>query len=155
MIKISLLDLLLRVIPESFLFIFASYLFCNKKFDKKRIILSTLIFSNITYFIRLFPIQFGVHIILNIIVFIILCININKIPFAKSVNYSLILVSMLSLSEKLNIIILNNVFNGNIKPILNDDILKNIYIIPSMFLFLLGILICYKLLYKNKEKKFI
>lgn len=155
MLKISLLDLLLRVIPESFLFVFASYLFCDKKFDKKRIILSTGILSIAIYFIRLLPIQFGVHTILNILVFIILCIKINKISFAKSINYSLILIAILSLSERLNIIILNNEFNCNIKIIFNNDVLKNIYIIPSMFLFLLGILICYKLVYKNKEKKFI
>jgi hypothetical protein len=150
MLKVSLLDLLLRVIPESFLFIFAAYLFCHKKFDKKYIIVSTIIFSITAYIIRLLPIQFGVHTILNILVYVALCIKINKIPFAKSITYSLILMAMLSVSEQLNIVVLNHIFGQNVKAILNDDLFKNIYFIPSMILFLIGIVICYKIFYRKR-----
>jgi hypothetical protein len=153
MIKISLLDLLLRVLPESFLFIFASYLFCHKKFDKKRIIISTILFSIIAYCIRLLPIQFGIHTILNVLVYTALCIKINEIPFTKSITYSLILTIMLSLSEELNLIVLNHIFKESTIVILNDDLLKNVYIMPSMILFLIGILICHKLFYNKKIKK--
>lgn len=155
MIKISLLDLLLRIFPESFLFIFASYLFSNKAVDKKRIILSVSILSISIYFVRLLPIQFGVHIILNGIVYVILCVEVNGILLEKSVKYSLVLIAMLSLSEKLNAIILNEVFGGSVQAILNDSLLKNISTIPSIILFFLEILICYKILHKRRNNEFI
>jgi hypothetical protein len=151
MLKISLLDLLLRTFPESFLFVFAVYLFCHKKFDRNRIIASTVIFSFAVYSIRLLPIQFGIHTILNILVYVTLCIKINKIPFAKSIAYSLILMAMLSASEQLNTVVLNHIFGQNVSTILNDDLFKNIYFMPSMILFFIGIIICYKVLYRKRE----
>jgi hypothetical protein len=151
MLKISLLDLLLRVIPESFLFAFAAYLFCHKKLDRNRIIASTVIFALAIYCIRLLPIQFGIHTILNILVFVAICIKINSIPFTKSIAYSLLLMAMLSLSEALNIFILNHIFGQNVNTILNNDLFKNIYFLPSMILFFIGIIICYKVLYRKRE----
>lgn len=150
MLKISLLDLLLRTFPESFLFVFAAYLFCHKKFDRNRIIVSTIIFSFAVYSIRMLPIQFGIHTILNILVYVTLCIKINKIPFTKSITYSLILMAMLSLSEQLNLIILNHIFGQSINSILNDDLLKVLYFIPSMILFFIGIVISYKIFYRKR-----
>ncbi|WP_147564577.1 hypothetical protein [Clostridium tyrobutyricum] len=150
MLKISLLDLLSSVLPESFLFIFASYLFNHKKFDRNRIIASIIIFSFAVYFIRLLPIQFGIHTILNILVYVAICIKINRIPFTKSITYSLILMAMLSLSEQLNYLILYHIFGQNVQTILNNDLFKNLCFMPSMLLFFIGIIICYKVFYRKR-----
>ncbi|MBP2033523.1 hypothetical protein J2Z42_002226 [Clostridium algifaecis] len=151
MIKISLLDVLLRGIPEAFLFVFASYLFCNKKFDEKYIILSTIIFDIGIYCIRILPIQFGVHIILNTILYVFISVKINKISYMQSIQYCIILQVILSLSETVNLFILNSISTYDSHTLLNSSILKNICFLPSIVMFLLGILICYKFLYKKNN----
>ena len=60
-------------------------------------------------------------------------------------------MAMLSASEQLNTVVLNHIFGQNVSTILNDDLFKNIYFMPSMILFFIGIIICYKVLYRKRE----
>ncbi|MBP2033521.1 hypothetical protein J2Z42_002224 [Clostridium algifaecis] len=153
MLKISLLTLLLIGAPESFLFVFSGYLFYHKKFDKKRIVISTVILTLGIYIVRLLPIQFGIHTILSMVLYSFLLVNINHIPLIKGMQYSFILVYILFSSEILNIFIIDDIYGSNAKTILSNDLLNNLYFLPSIILFCLGIFICHMLLYKRKGEK--
>ncbi|MBV4418398.1 hypothetical protein KM800_03505 [Clostridium tyrobutyricum] len=139
MLKITLLDLLLRATPESFLFVISSYIFSHKKFAINSIIKSSVIMALSIYLIRLLPIQFGVHIILNMTVYIILLINVNKIEYKRGIEYALVLMAMLSTSELLNIVVVNILCEESFSMVIKNDIHKNIYFAPSLILFIVGI----------------
>ncbi|QCH27423.1 hypothetical protein EZN00_01020 [Clostridium tyrobutyricum] len=151
MLRITLLDLLLRAAPESFLFVVSSYIFSHKKFAVNSIIKSSIIMALSIYLIRLLPIQFGVHIILNMTVYLILLININKIGCKRSIEYAMVLMAMLSTSELLNIAVVNILCEDSFNIIIKNDFHKNLYFAPSLILFIVGISLYYNLFCKHKR----
>ena len=66
MLQLNLWDFLLRTVPEAFIINYGIILLSNEIGIKKYVI-SSLILSVSVVFIRMFPISFGVHIIINII----------------------------------------------------------------------------------------
>ncbi|MCS4476096.1 hypothetical protein JQ032_11995 [Clostridium botulinum] len=117
MLKSSVVELLMRLTPEAFLFIFIIQAFSNSKINKNKYVLSSILFSVIIYSIRLLPIHYGVHTVLNIIAIILICTFINQVAPIKAITYSLILVSFLALSEALNLYFVYKIFGENITNI--------------------------------------
>ncbi|EPS52298.1 hypothetical protein CFSAN002368_09365 [Clostridium botulinum A1 str. CFSAN002368] len=91
MLKIGVIELLMRLTPESFLLIFIVQAFSNSKISKNKYILSSILLATTIYSIRLLPIHYGVHTILNIIAIVLICIFINEVTPIKAISYSLIL----------------------------------------------------------------
>ncbi len=97
------------------------------------------------YFIRLLPIHYGVHTILNIIAIILICTFINEVTPIKSITYSLILMSLLALSEALNLYFIYKIFGEDIANTLKDPLKKCIYLMPSMIILVIIILSIFKI----------
>lgn len=57
MLKLTGIDILLRTIPEAFLFVLSAYLFSFKKINKKDFSISVLLLSICTYLVRELPIH--------------------------------------------------------------------------------------------------
>ncbi len=145
MMKLSILEFLLRTIPESFLFILASYLFARKNINEKLYFISSMVFAICIYLIRMLPINFGVHTIISIIIYILISVLINNIPIIKVIPYSLILIITLSICEWTNLFIINILLKVNINSILTNPFRKIIYLMPSLILFAFIVLAYYLL----------
>lgn len=145
MLKISITELLVRTLPECFLIIFMIQGLSNSKINKNKYIISSILLSIIIYVIRLLPIHYGVHTILNIIVIVMICTFINKITTIKSITYSLILMSSLALSEALNLYFIYKVFGENIGDIFNNPLKKCISGMPSMIILAIVALFIFRL----------
>ena len=135
MLKLTLMEFLFRGLPEGFLFLFAIYSFSNTAINKKRYIASSLILVGAIYLIRLLPIQYGVHTILNIIMLIILTVNINKIGIIKSIQTSLMAMILEYICEGMNVFIIQYIFKADIMYLLSEPLLKILYGIPSLLIF--------------------
>lgn len=146
MLRISILEFFLRIIPETLLLILGIYLLLNKsvKENKKVYIISSLIVSISIYLIRLLPIHFGVHTIITITVYIIVSVLINKIEINKAITYSIVVMMILLIGEFINLSVLNSIFKSNIDFILNNKLLKVIFFYPSLIIFMVVILFIYK-----------
>ncbi|WP_251861163.1 hypothetical protein [Clostridium sp. Marseille-Q2269] len=151
MLKIGITELLIRTLPECFLIIFITQAFSNIKINKSKYLITSVLLSIIIYSIRLLPIHFGVHTILNIIVIILISTLINDITPIKAITYSLILMSSLALSEALNLYFIYKMFATNIEAILNDPLKKCIYLMPSMVMLVIIVLFILKI--KNRRLK--
>lgn len=151
MLKLTLLDIFFRGLPEEFLIIFAVYAFSKTVINIKRYMLSSIIFVIAIYLIRLLPIQYGVHTILSIIVIIVLTVNINKINIIKSIQASIIVTILEFICEGINMLIIQHIFKANIVYILNEPTLKILYGIPSL-LIMLAISVTYYF-YLSRRKK--
>ncbi|ACQ54520.1 hypothetical protein [Clostridium botulinum] len=149
MLKIGVIELLMRLTPESVLLIFIVQAFSNSKISKNKYILSSILLATTIYSIRLLPIHYGVHTILNIIAIILICIFINEVTPIKAISYSLILSIFLALSEALNLYFIYKIFGENVVDIFENPLKKSISGIPSMIMLIITVLFIFKI--KNRR----
>ncbi|WP_434305785.1 hypothetical protein [Clostridium botulinum] len=145
MLKIGITELLVRTLPECFLLIFIIQAFSNIKVNKNKYVLSSILLSITIYSIRLLPIHYGVHTILNIIAIVLICTFINEITPTKAISYSLMLSIFLALSEALNLFFIYKIFGENIANTLKDPLKKCIYLMPSMIILVIIVLFIFKI----------
>ncbi|NFO70554.1 hypothetical protein FDC51_10330 [Clostridium botulinum] len=139
----------MRLTPESFLLIFIVQAFSNSKISKNKYILSSILLATTIYSIRLLPIHYGVHTILNIIAIVLICIFINEVTPIKAISYSLILSIFLALSEVLNLYFIYKIFGENVVDIFENPLKKSISGIPSMIMLIITVLFIFKI--KNRR----
>lgn len=151
MLRLTLLEIFLRGLPEGMLIIFAVYAFSKTVINIKRYIVSSIIFLISVYLIRLLPIQYGVHTILNIIVIIVLTVNINKIVIIKSIQASIMAMIMEFICEGINMFIIQHMFKVEIVYLLSEPSLKILYGIPSLLIFAIIVFTYYAYLTRRKE----
>ena len=150
MLKLSILEFFLIVIPESFIFMIGIYFLSKKNFSKKRLIIMALLFAIEGYCVRLLPIHFGIHLAINIIFSIVLSVNIGKISMKDAISYNMIMMIILSTSEFINIFLFTKVFNINESLVRLTPAIKVIYVIPYLILFVFNIFLINKFMNKRK-----
>lgn len=149
MLQITWIEFFLRAIPEMFILIWGIHIVARKPFDMPKYIFSCLVLALLSFFIRWLPISFGVHMIINMILIIGIMVII-KISLVKAIYSTLLMFFMLSLSEVLNMVILNllNISMDNISPVL-----KCVFGVPSLiFLSIFIIIMNYLLIIKDGKK---
>jgi hypothetical protein len=150
--KISIVELFFRMIPESFLFIYATYVFSKKAIALRSFILSSILLGISTYVIRLLPIHSGINNILSMAVFIVLSAKVNRIDLVKSIQVVFMSIILGFICEGINVLLIKYVFMQDINFIFNDPKLKMFYGIPSLLLYSL-ILFMVIFFYKMQSKK--
>lgn len=150
MLQLTFMEIFFRVIPESFLLILLVYLICNKNIRNKAYFISGIILAVSTYLVRALPIQFGIHTIIIIMIFIVINNSINKIPVKKSIASSMVAMITLSICESANFFILSFA-KVNMEKIYSNAMLKTIYFTPSLIFFAIIAYMLYLL--KNKVKR--
>lgn len=152
MLEISILDFLLRALPEAFLFIMASYTITGRKLDRKSFISTSVILGFSIYFVRRLPIHFGIHTILLIMIYTFISVTINKINVIKAMSAVLTCSIILYICEAINIIFLEKILKLNIDTVFLNEIMRNLYGSPSLLLFLLINILAYrKLSLRHRE----
>nr|WP_205606294.1 hypothetical protein [Clostridium tepidum] len=147
--KIGVIELLIRLTPESFLLIFIIQAFSDSKINKNKYILSSLLLTLTIYSVRLLPIHYGVHTVLNIIAIVLICTFINKVTPIKAISCSLILSIFLALSEALNLFFIYKIFGENVVEIFENPLKKSITGMPSMIILTITVLFIFKI--KNRR----
>lgn len=136
MLRLTVFELFARLIPEGFVYCLTCYIFSQTKIDKRRFILTSILLGISIYIIRFMPIHFGVHTILFLIVYIILCIAINKIEAMKVISSGLIVIILMYTSEWLNTLFIQKILKVSIDDIVKNAVIKVLYFLPSLFLVL-------------------
>ncbi len=136
-ISISVIQLLIKGVPEGMLTVLALHFFTRTKIVwKKYLILSALYIAS-TYLIRFLPIKLGINTMLSFLVLILLFqaayrAQLEKV--ASSVISSVAILILVVISEALNITFLKLLFGYDkaIELLQSDNLLiKNISITPS------------------------
>jgi hypothetical protein len=151
MLKISIFELFVAVIPEVFVFVIGAYILANEKFHGKRIIVIGLLSGIVTYFVRLLPIFPGGNILFSILIMASLLVFIGRLETMKAIASVLLLFVIRLITEWLNIMILVQVFHMPLQEFIKDPVTKTLSFMPSIIFFALIILIIYLL--KQKKKK--
>ena len=150
MIKLSLLELLIRVIPEIAIYMWACYLLSKTKFHLNRYLVSIIVLTLATYMVRSLPISLGINTVLSLGLLIIINININKISVIKSISISVSIIILESLCELINMLMIKYLLKADLTLVFNNPFVKTIYGIPSLVLFVLSIIIINAVLNKKK-----
>ncbi|EOR27632.1 hypothetical protein A500_03506 [Clostridium sartagoforme AAU1] len=150
MLKLQPIEFILRTLPEGFLVIFAIYIFSRTNMNKIKYLITSTAFSLIVYFTRMLPINYGVHMILSVLILLFIIIYYNKIEVVAGIK-SIILIYLIQLiSELLNVLILN-IFKFNLDVLLIDPVYKTILGIPSLIITGIIVLMFYMLSKKKKR----
>lgn len=153
MLKLSLIELFLRLIPESFILALSIYAFSSTKIDMKKLTISGIIMTISAYIVRMLPINFGVHTILLIMIYILAAVNINGIDMIKAIRAGLIGYITLSICDFLNFFLVVNIMNIPIEKMLENISLKMLLGLPSLTLFFIAIFAFYKINLKKVKGK--
>ena len=132
MLKLTVFEFLLRLIPEAFVLMFALFMLCNIKVVMNRYVVSSILLGVFEYIIRFLPINYGVNTILGIFIMIIIMYKINNSDMIASVKASLIITIVLFICEWVNVLLLNIVLREKLEIIMNNSVLKTIAGIPSL-----------------------
>ena len=151
MLKVTLLEFFTRGLPEAFVFILAAYAFSKKIVNIKKYLISSILFVIMVYSIRFLPIHYGVHAILNIFIFIVITVNINKIDLIKSMRSGIIAIILEFLCEGINVLIIQYVFKVDINNVFKEPVMKILYGIPSILIFAFIVIAYYIILYKKER----
>jgi len=138
MLTLTWFELLAGVIPENLLFFYGICRLSNIQINLKKLLLSTVIASIFTYSIRLLPIQFGVHTLVLIIIFILMSVYLIRVDIAKAITSVLLMFIIRLITEWINIFALQEILKINIDTLFSDSTKKVIYTLPSLFLFFLA-----------------
>lgn len=151
MLKLHWIEFFLRGIPEMFLVIWGISIICKASLNIKKYVLLSITMSIFTFLIRGLPIYFGVHTMLIAIISIIVII-LAGIPVISAIYGTLVMALLLSLSEFLNMILLNLL---NIASTVNsiDPIKKCLLGIPSLIILFLMILTLNCILTRREKSK--
>lgn len=151
MLKLSVFEFVVRSIPEVLIFMFAIYSFSQIRLNRNRYLLSSLLLGICVFLIRMLPINYGVHTILNIIVLTVIACSINKIDKLKVIRSSIIMTIILFICEGINVAILTFIYGAELEKIFKNSAMKTIYGLPSLFAF--GIIVMIYYLYLRKKDK--
>ena len=151
MLKRTIFELLFRIIPEDFAIFIGAYIFSNIKFDKKRICISAVLLAIGVFVIRLFPIEYGIHIAINILIIVLLLIFINNFDVLKAISSSFLLIIILQLCELANVFILR-IFNVPEELFNKNFLYRYLTGLPSLFLFIFVVYLMYVFMKRGSMK---
>lgn len=152
MLEVKPIEFILRGIPEGFLVIFAIYIFSETKINKKKYLVTSIVFSLTTYITRMLPINYGVHMILSVLFLLFIVVYYNKIDVVSAIKSIIFIYLIQFVSEAINVSMLN-FMNIDLNIEFENPVYKSIIGIPSLIITGIIILIIYIINKKRKKLK--
>lgn len=150
MLEVRPIEFLLRSLPEGFIVVFAIYIFSKVDINKKKYLSTSVVFSIITFTVRLLPINYGVHMVLSVLFLLFIIVSYNKIDAVSAIKSIIFIYLIQFISEAINVLILN-FMNVDLDTQFKNPIYKSIIGIPSLIITGVIILIIY--IFNNKKRK--
>ena len=150
MLQLNPIEYILRGLPESFLVIFAIYIFSQTKINKRKYLVTSIMFSLVTYGVRMLPINYGVHMVLSLLFLLFIIVSYNEIDVVNAIKSIIFIYLIQFVSEAINVVILN-FMNIDLEIQFKNPIYKSIIGIPSLMITGIIILIIY--IFNKKRKK--
>jgi hypothetical protein len=152
--KIFVFEFLFGYIMQAFAFILGVFAFNRQKIIVKSYVTVSLLVSVFYFLVRQLPISFGVHTIINLLLLLLVCIFIFKMPIYATIRSTLLVTVFLLASEILNVWLMISIlgrdkFEQEMSVALNKAIIG----LPGSFAFAILILVTYLLSTKSEKNK--
>ncbi len=140
--KIPLLALLFQGIPEQIAVITLALILARTRLEWKKIVLLSIILAFTAYFVRMFPITFGIHTIILIGLLFVFLIQLFQTSVIVALKSSLISMLILIIVEYVSFTILTNLFRISFDTCLTNVPIRILLGMPQVFvLFILAFII--------------
>lgn len=151
-LELFIFQIVLGYCLQGLIFVLGMYTFNQQKIILKNYISASALFIVTSYIIRLLPISFGVHTIINMLILVIICIVLLKMPVFNTIRSMSIVMVFLLLSEMADLAVLTMVMGKDkFEEVMHNPLQKAITGIPSNVLFLLLITLSYYILKKKGD----
>lgn len=151
MIQLTWIEFFIRVIPESFFVILLIHAFSKQAIDKKKYIMATLVYSILVFSVRMLPISYGIHTMVNLIMLILITSTINKIDIKIGIPSSILTLIFLFICELVNMLIVQDLLHLDIERMFYSVYIKTIYSSLSLVLLAFISIFSYYLLVIKKR----
>ncbi|ABR47485.1 hypothetical protein Amet_1280 [Alkaliphilus metalliredigens QYMF] len=142
MLKLPIISLFLRTIPEGIILVLVGYMILNKPLEKQKICITGVILGISTYFVRMLPINFGIHMILILFVYMFLLHKINIMNFYKAVTAGIVSFIFIAISEWIMLVFYIGVLGMSTEKVLDQSLSSILLGLPSLvLLFCMGMLV--------------
>jgi hypothetical protein len=135
MLKISMIEFLLRGLPEAFLFVFAAFALSKTKLELKKYIMASMTLAAVAYLVRFLPIQYGVNTILNLFVIIVLMNVVNKLDMIAAIRTGIMIIIIEFICEAFNVLLIQVILKIDMNYVFSNAELKVLYGLPSLAIF--------------------
>ncbi|HSQ88047.1 hypothetical protein [Romboutsia sp.] len=149
MLESSITYILLRTFPESIVLVLSGLILLGIKIDTKNVMKKGMLLGILITFIRLLPINFGVHTILSMIVVEIILYKSSENQLVKSMISTFMIWISLALSEGIYILIATGIFKIPFDKLANNKSLYGALTTLPSLLILIGIVFIFKAIIKK------
>lgn len=152
--KILIFEFLLGFGLQGFAVVLGIYAFTKHKLVIKDYILSSSLVISISYLVRLLPISFGIHTLLNMLFLFLICIIILKLPAYLTIRSSLIVTMLLLICEMVDVAIMLIIFGKEkFESLMLIPVAKALIGFPASVLFVLITVFAYNISMKSNKIK--
>lgn len=152
---LSWIDIFLRLIPEGLIIILAGYALSENKINTKLYLLSSVSLALVTFVFKIMPITPALPMLLTAIATVLILVFINKIKVVHAVISTVVCYIVAIIIEGVNILALEKLLHIDPNEIFHDatPFIRNLYGLPSLFLFAVVIISFYFIVRRIKTKK--
>lgn len=151
---IILFEYILGYILQGFAYCLGVYAFCVRKVEFSKYMAAGILMAIVFFVMRLLPISFGVHTILDLICLFLIGLLLLKMPPLSTIRSLLAITVLLLFTELISVFLLTRILGPEkIEMMMGDSLSKSIIALPSSVIFALLILVSYFIALKIIKKK--
>jgi len=151
-LKIIIFEFLFGFGLQGFAIVLGIYAFTKQKLVVKDYILSSFLVLSVSYFVRLLPISFGIHTLLNMLFLFLICIIILKMPAYSTIRASFIVTMLLLICEMIDVAVMIVIFGKEkFESLMLMPLAKALIGFPASIMFLIITSLAYYI--SNKSNK--
>lgn len=153
-LKILIFEFLLGYGLQGLIIVLGVLVFNRQKVVLKSYIFASLLVIIISYLVRLLPISFGVHTILNMLSLFLICIIVIKIPAYNAIRSALLVTVLLLICEMVDVALMIQILGQEkFETMMLGTLEKAIIGFPGALFFSLLVILAYFILNNQKKKK--
>ena len=151
--KIMIFEFLLGFGLQGFAIVLGIYAFTKQKLIVKDYILSSFLVISISYLVRLLPISFGIHTLLNMLFLFLVCIILLKMPAYSTIRASLIVTMLLLICEMIDVAVMIVIFGKEkFESLMLIPLAKALIGFPASILFVIITSFAYYISIKTEKR---
>ena len=152
LLKIIIFEYVFGYILQGFVFTLGIFAFNRQKIVLKKYLIISMVLFIFIFLVRLMPISFGIHIILNLLFLFLVCVLILKMPLYTTIRSTLLVTVFLLASEMINVAVMIAILGQDeFERMMSIPIEKAVVGLPGALLFALLIFLSYIFLTRTKK----
>lgn len=151
-IKVIIVEYVLGYGLQSFAFVLGIYAFNRQKIIISNYMLASILVMIMAFLVRLLPISFGVHTLINMLFSYLICIIPLKMPAYKTIRSVSLVIAIILISEMVTTTIIMAILGNELfESLMKNSFNRSLIGIPSNILFALVVTLSYYIIMKKGD----